>query len=40
MLDYIYKLLYRKQLLVEVYKHLINKFYLTGQSVPWDFGKF
>ena len=36
----LYKLLYRKQLLVEVHTHLIYRFYLTGQFVDWNFGKF
>ena len=36
----LHKLLYRKGLLVEVYKHLIYKFYITGQFVSWNFGKF
>ena len=35
-----YKLLYRKQLLLELYKPLIYKFNLTGQFVPRVFAKF
>ena len=33
------KLLYRNGFLVEVYKHLIYRFYLAGQFVPENFGK-
>ena len=36
----LYKLLYKKRLLVEVDKNLIYRFYLTGQCVPWNFTKF
>ena len=36
----LYKLLYRKRLLVEVYKHSIYRFYLTGQFMPYNFGRF
>ena len=33
----LYKLLYRKRLHFELYKHLIYRFYLIGQYVPWNF---
>ena len=36
----LYKLLYRKQLFFKLYKHLIYRFYLTGQFVPRNFAKF
>ena len=36
----LYNFLYRKQLLVEVNKHLIYRSCLTIQLVPWTFGKF
>ena len=36
----LYKLLCGKQLLVEEYKHLIYRFYLTEEFVHWNFGKF
>ena len=36
----LYKLLYRKRLLFELYKHLIYRCYLIGKYVPWNFGKF
>ena len=36
----LYIFLYKKRLLVEVYKHLIYRFYLTGQCLPWNFAKF
>ena len=35
----LYKLLYRKRLLFELYKHLIYRFYLIGKYVPWNFAK-
>ena len=35
----LYKLLYGTRLLVEVYRLLIYRFYLTGQCVPWNFSK-
>ena len=36
----VYKLLYRKKLLFELYKHLLSRFYLNGQFVPRNFEKF
>ena len=33
----LYKFLYRKRLHSELYKHLIYRFYLIGQYVPWNF---
>ena len=34
----LYKLFDRKRLLVKVYEHIIYRFYLTEQFVPWNFG--
>ena len=35
----LYKLLSKKQLLSELYKDLIHRFYLTGQFMPWTLTK-
>lgn len=35
----LYELLYTKHLLIELYEHLMYRFYLTGQFASWNFSK-